>query len=120
VELEEFRALPLDMQAYFFRVCHLIEDFGLENVGMSHIKPLRNKLHEIRLRGRDGTARAIYLAKESKVTILRVMKKKTRDVPNSEIELALNRLREGWNEKEHQRQKRIPRFSGQSRIQEGI
>ncbi|MBI4799939.1 MAG: type II toxin-antitoxin system RelE/ParE family toxin [Desulfarculus sp.] len=95
VVLEEFMDIPLDMQAYFHRVCELIGRYGLENLGRPHIAPLKNKLWEIRMKGKDGIARAIYITQKDKIiTILRVFKKKTKKVPNEEIALALRRLRE--------------------------
>ena len=49
----ELEALPLDIRGKFIRVVSLIENFGLNNVGMPHIRPLVDKLWEIRLSGRD-------------------------------------------------------------------
>ena len=57
----ELEALPLDIRGKFIRVVSLIENFGLNNVGMPHIRPLVDKLWEIRLSGRDGIGRAIYV-----------------------------------------------------------
>lgn len=57
---EELEALPDDMQARFSRIATLIQEHGLKNVGMPHVRPLKGKLWEMRLTGRDGIARALY------------------------------------------------------------
>ena len=95
VALAEFMNLSEDKKAYFARICDLIDKYGLENLGRPHIAPLQKKLWEMRLKGKDGIARAIYIAQPDKrATILRVFDKKTREVPDKEIQLALKRLSE--------------------------
>lgn len=87
---EEILSLPADMQARFFRIADLIESLGLQSVGMPHVRPLRDKLWEIRMKGRDGIARALYVATTGKrVIVVRAFVKKTQTTPKSEIELAL-------------------------------
>ena len=52
-------------------------------------------LWEIRLSGRDGIARALYVvAKDRRVVVVRAFVKKTRRTPRREIELALRRAGE--------------------------
>ncbi|MCA0013032.1 type II toxin-antitoxin system RelE/ParE family toxin [Mesorhizobium sp. B292B1B] len=49
----------------------------------------------MRMKGRDGIARAVYVtATERRVVIVRVFTKKTQKTPRSEIELALKRAKE--------------------------
>ena len=49
----------------------------------------------MRLRGRDGIARAAYVtAKLERVVVVHVFVKKTQKTPRREIELALRRARE--------------------------
>lgn len=57
---QELLALPADIQARYLRVVELLEAFGPHQVGMPHVRPLENKLWEMRMRGRDGIGRAIY------------------------------------------------------------
>jgi len=91
----ELEALPLDMRGKFVRVVSLIESFGLSNVGMPHIRPLVNKLWEIRLSGRDGIGRAIYVvAKGKKVIVVHAFVKKTQTTPSAAIKAASNRAKE--------------------------
>jgi phage-related protein len=55
----------------------------------------RGQLWEIRLKGKPGIARALYVtAKEQRVVILRAFIKKTEKTPTSEIDLALQRAKE--------------------------
>ena len=92
---EELGALPTDMRARFARVVNLIETFGVEYVGQPHVAHLRGPLWEMRLRGRDGIARALYVTVTGqRVVVVRVFIKKTRKTPHREIELALERAKE--------------------------
>ena len=90
----ELQALPADMRARFQRICELIRGFGLERVGEPHLKHLGGKLWEMRMTGRDGIARAIYVtASGRRVVIVRAFVKKTQRTPRSELRLAQERAR---------------------------
>lgn len=83
------------MQAKFLHIAEMLESFGPHGVGMPLVRPLRDKLWEMRLKGKDGIARAIYfLAAGRSVRIVRIFTKKTQKTPNKEIDLALKRLKE--------------------------
>ena len=83
------------MKARFVRIGELIEAVGLPNVREPHVEHLRGPVWEIRLKGKDGIARALYVtAQRQRVVVLRVFVKKTQKTPNSEIELALQRMKE--------------------------
>jgi phage-related protein len=91
----EIEALPLDMQARFVRLAERIAQVGLERLGQSEVKHLKDKLWEMRLTGRDGIARALYVTVVSqRVVVVRVFIKKTRKTPKAEIDLALRRAKE--------------------------
>lgn len=91
----EFGELPKDLQARFLRIAELIEGYGLENVGMPHIRHLREKLWEIRAKGKSGIARGIYVTMAGRrVVILRVFIKKTDKTPKRELDLAEKRMKE--------------------------
>ena len=91
-ELEE---LPADMRARFVHISRLIEEFGLDRVREPHVKHVRGPLWEMRLKGRDGISRALYItAAGRRVVVVRVFVKKAQKTPNREIELALKRARE--------------------------
>ena len=92
---DELEALPADMKARFRRIVELIQGYGLEQMREPHVKHLEGPLWEMRMRGKDGMSRAIYItAKGRRVVVVRVFVKKTRKTPRREIDLALNRARE--------------------------
>jgi len=91
----EIAALPPDMQARFVRLGERIAQAGLESLREPHVKHLEGKLWEMRLTGRDGIARALYVtALGRRVVVVRVFVKKTQATPRSEIEIALRRAGE--------------------------
>ena len=91
----EILALPEDMQARLVRLSQRISDVGLEAMREPHVKYLENKLWEMRMTGRDGIARALYVtALGRRVIIVRVFVKKTQKTPRAEIGLALQRAKE--------------------------
>jgi len=91
----ELAALPVEMLAKLQHIGQLIQAHGLERVREPHVKHLEGRLWEIRLSGRDGIARALYVtAVGRRVVIVRVFAKKTQKTPRSEIELALQRAKE--------------------------
>ena len=91
----EIAALPADMQARFIRLTERIAAGGLESLGEQHAKHLVGKLWELRLTGRDGIARALYVAATGRrVVVVRAFIKKTQKTPPGEIELALRRSKE--------------------------
>jgi phage-related protein len=56
---------------------------------------LRGPLWEMRMKGRDGISRALYVtAVGRRVVVVRAFVKKTEKTPNREIELALKRAKE--------------------------
>jgi phage-related protein len=91
----ELSALPNDMKAKFVWISNLIAEHGLEKVGKPYVKYLEQGLWEIRLKGKDGISRALYVtAKPKRVVVVRVFIKKTQKTPRQEIKLALKRAKE--------------------------
>ncbi len=91
----EIEALPQDMQAKLLRIVSMIEAQGLERMREPYVKHLEAKLWEMRMTGRDGISRAIYVtASGQRVVIVRAFVKKTQRTPRAEIELALKRAEE--------------------------
>lgn len=91
----EILALPKDMQAAFVRLAERIEAVGLERIGQPHARHLQDKLWEMRLTGRDGIARALYVtAVGRRVIVVHAFVKKTQKTPRGAIELALRRAKE--------------------------
>ena len=91
----EIEALPDDMYTHFVRISSMIVERGLPEIRMPHVRHLEGPLWEMRLRGRDGISRAIYVAvRRRRVVVVRVFIKKTEETPRREIRLALQRARE--------------------------
>lgn len=91
---EELDRLPDDMKARFVRVAGLLDQFGPKQVGMPHIRSLGNKLWEIRVAGRDGIARGIYvIATQKRIIILHVFIKKSQKTPLGALNIATTRAR---------------------------
>ena len=91
----EVDALALDMRARFERISALIRSHGLEHVGEPYVKHLEGKLWEMRMKGKDGIARSLYVtATGRRVVVLRTFEKKTQRTPRREIKLALDRAKE--------------------------
>jgi phage-related protein len=92
---DELEALPFDMQARFRRIAELIQEYGLERVHEPHIKHLHGSLWEMRMKGKDGISRSVYVtARGRRVVVVRVFVKKTQKTPRREIEIALQRAQE--------------------------
>ena len=92
---DELSALPADMRARFQRIVELIQAHGLERVREPHVKHVDGAIWEMRLTGRDGIARALYLtARGRRVVVLRVFVKKSQKMPRHELEIALARAKE--------------------------
>jgi phage-related protein len=90
----ELAELPADMRARLVRIAELIESVGLANVKEPHVRHIRGPVWEIRLKGKAGIARALYVtARERRVVILRAFIKKTKKTPTGEIDIALERAK---------------------------
>ena len=92
---EELDSLPADMRAKLDHIIRLIEEFGLHRVREPCVRPLRDKLREMRINGRDGIARAIYVtAKDRRIAILPAFRKKSRKTPREAIRTAMSGMQE--------------------------
>jgi phage-related protein len=88
-------ALPKDIGAAFLRIAGIIENYGLEQMREPYVKHLQGPLWEMRMKGKDGIARAAYVTATGKrVVVVHVFPKKTRKTPRREIETALRRAKE--------------------------
>jgi phage-related protein len=91
----EIRALPADLQARFLRFGDIIERVGFEGLPRESVRHLEGKLWELRMTGRDGSARAIYVtATGRRVVVVRAFVKKTQKTPRHELEIARQRAKE--------------------------
>jgi len=86
---------PPDVRASFERIVELIQAHGLERVREPYVKHLEGPLWEMRLKGKSGIARAIYVAATGmRVVVVHVFAKKTQKTPRKEIVQALKRAKE--------------------------
>ena len=93
--VEERAALPPDMRARLARMSDVIEENGLSSLPRDWVKSLGDKLWELRITGKDGIARAIYVtATGQRVVIVRIFVKKRQKTPQRELELAQRRCTE--------------------------
>lgn len=91
----EIEALPKDMRARLVRLVDVIEQVGLQALPRDSVKHLDGKLWELRITGRDGISRAIYVtAALRRIVILRVFIKKSQRTPRQELEIARQRAKE--------------------------
>jgi phage-related protein/DNA-binding XRE family transcriptional regulator len=80
------------MQARFLRFADIIEQSGFEALRHDAVRHLDGKLWELRMTGRDGIARAIYVtAAGPRVVVVRAFVKKTQKTPRHELNLARQR-----------------------------
>ena len=90
----ELLRLPAELRARFLRIAELLEEFGPQRVGLPHVRPLTDQLWEMRMQGRDGIARAIYVAvADKRLLVLHAFVKKTQATPRQAVETALKRWR---------------------------
>jgi phage-related protein len=91
---EEIAALPDDMRARLARLSGIIEQAGFGALPRDSVRHLEGRLWELRVAGRAGISRAIYVtAVGQRVVIVRVFVKKTQRTPLRELELARARAR---------------------------
>jgi phage-related protein len=91
----EVEALPDDMRARLARLIRLIQDFGFRALPHDAVKHLEGPLWELRVTGRDGISRAIYVtATGQRVVIVHAFVKKTQKTPRRELEIARQRAKE--------------------------
>jgi phage-related protein len=91
----ELDALAVDVRQRFLRIAELIERHGPGGVHGPYVKHLEGKLWEMRMKGKDDIARAIYVtAKGERVVVLHAFVKKTQKTPLRALEVARERAKE--------------------------
>ena len=87
-------ALPPGILASLLRTTELIEEFG-PDIGRPQSAPLGRGLHEMRARGPEGVARAIFCtAPNREVVILVAAIKKSSKLPKRLLDTARKRMKE--------------------------
>jgi phage-related protein len=83
-----YTAQSTKVQAKFLRTFELLEDLGIE-IGMPHVKPLGDKLYEVRVRVDRNNFRVIYFAyTDRRFILLHGFQKKSQKTPTKELETA--------------------------------
>jgi phage-related protein len=91
----EMEAQPADVRARFDRLRQIIVSHGVAHLPPKYARHIEGRLWELRMKGKDGIARAFYVtAAGRRVVIVRVFTKKTQKTPQREINLALKRAEE--------------------------
>jgi len=84
-----------EFEAKFLHISELLEALGPDKVHAPHVKPLGNKLWEIRMKTQPSIVRAIYItATGRRIVVLHAFVKKNQKIPHSAIETALRRKKE--------------------------
>lgn len=97
---KNLKGWPQGIKAKFSWIVDLIEEFGPEEIGMPHIKPLGQGLFEIRAKGLEGIGRAFFCIEKGKIVlIVSGFIKKSEKTPQNEIALARKRVTEVKNDK---------------------
>lgn len=92
---KELDGLAQDVRQRFLRVAELIEQHGPAAIHEPYVKHLEGKLWEMRMKGKDGIARAIYVTtKGERVVVLHAFAKKTQKTPQKALEVARERAKE--------------------------
>ena len=90
----EVEALAADHRAKFRHIVELIQSKELDRVREPYVKHLEGKLWEMRLIGRDGIARVIYVAASGRrLVVLHAFVKKTQKTPQRVLDIARVRAR---------------------------
>ena len=91
---EDTLALPPGILASFLRITELIEEFG-PDLGRPHTAPLGRGLFEMRTRGPEGVARAVFcIAPREEIVILMTVIKKSGQIPKRLFDAAQRRMKE--------------------------
>jgi phage-related protein len=91
----ELNALPADMRARYVWISDLLTQWGPFRVRMPYVRPLQEGLWEMRLTGRSGIARVIFvLASGKRLVALHAFIKKTHKTPARAMAIARQRAKE--------------------------
>lgn len=92
--VDELDSLPTDMRAKLTRLLEIIEEVGPFGLREPHVKNPGKRLWELRLSGKDGISRVIYVTlTERRVELLHAFVKKTQKNPTSCNNLCVKALK---------------------------
>ncbi len=91
---DETLALPSGILANLIHIMELIGEFG-PSLGRPHTASLGKGLFEIRAKGKEGIARALFCTlKGREIVILHTFIKKTQRTPKNDLDVARRRMKE--------------------------
>ena len=91
----EIEGLPVALRARLLRLLETVEKVGLDALRAPHVRHLRGKLWELRVRADRGIARGIYMTVAGRrVVVLHVFAKKSRKTPRRALATARERMRQ--------------------------
>ena len=91
---EEILNLPAGLLAKYLRLTDIMLEFGA-NLGMPHTKSLKGGLFELRVKSKEGIARAFFCTKVGKKIIMpHSFIKKSQNTPKKELKIARARMKE--------------------------
>jgi len=91
---EAILTLPATLQARYIGLTDRMVEHG-PNLGLPHTDALGGGLFELRLKGAEGIARAMYcLVVDRQILVLHVFVKKTQRTPLKELKIARQRMKE--------------------------
>lgn len=91
---EDILNLPDGLLSRYLRLTELMTEFGA-NLGMPHTQAIANGLFELRIKSKEGIARAFYCTKvDKRIIVLHVFIKKAQKTPKNELKLANKRMME--------------------------
>jgi len=86
------RQLPETLRMRVISNIDLIESHGL-NLRTPLSKKITNKLYELRIQG-ENSMRVLYCFQKGKFYLLHIFRKKSQKLPQKEIKIALDRLKQ--------------------------
>ncbi len=91
---DDILKLPDGILARYFRLTDLMVEVG-PNLGLPHTKALGDGLLELRLKSKEGISRVFYCSLvDNRIMMLHSFIKKSQKIPQKEIKLARQRLKE--------------------------
>jgi len=87
--------IPADIKARIINIVDLLVEHGPQNVREPYVKHVKDKLFEIRAKGKDSIARVFYFTiAGQRIVLLHGFIKKTQKTPEKELETATARMKE--------------------------
>lgn len=81
-------------RAEIFKVFEMLSKYGID-LGLPFVRPIENKIYEVRAKDKSGIYRVLYFAyKEKTFVMLHGFQKKTQVTPRKEIDIAIKRMKD--------------------------